>query len=205
MEKLTYFVKVCYSIFKDLRQVNLNIKNIPSSEKEMKVIYELFYKRVFRAAYFIIKDVHLAQDIVQETFIKALSQLDSLQEPEKMGAWLSTIAKRTAIDYMRKENRREEIEKDETLTVKLQVEVAFSVENVVEANLIVEEIINKVLALKIEFREVLLLRYILELSQKEIAELTKLNIGTVKSRLHRGGKALKEELMKDNNFVSAFL
>lgn len=162
----------------------------------MKAIYELFYKRVFRDAYFITRDIHLAQDILQETFIKALSQLDSLQNPEKMGAWLSTIATRTAIDYIRKENRIEKAEYDETLARNKQVEITSTVEDLVEYNLIVEEILNRILDLKKEYREVLLLRYMQELSQKEIAELTNLKIGTVKSRLHRAEKALKTNLSR---------
>lgn len=163
----------------------------------MKTIYKLFYRRVFHEAYFITRDIHLAQDVLQETFIKAFIQLDSLQDQEKMGRWLSTIATRTAIDYIRKENRDRSEEYDETLMKNIQVEIVLTVEDVVEYNLIVEEIINKIMELKEEYREILILKFIHELKQNEIAELTNLNVGTVKSRLHRAVKALKLKLIKD--------
>ncbi len=173
------------------------LKSSPSSENEMKTIYKLFYRRVFHEAYFITRDIHLAQDVLQETFIKAFIQLDSLQDQEKMGRWLSTIATRTAIDYIRKENRDRSEEYDETLMKNIQVEIVLTVEDVVEYNLIVEEIINKIMELKEEYREILILKFIHELKQNEIAELTNLNVGTVKSRLHRAVKALKLKLIKD--------
>lgn len=176
--------------------------NCQFSEAEMINIYKLFYKRVFHEAYFVTKDLHLAQDILQETFIKAFIQLDSLQDEDKMGRWLSTIATRTAIDYLRKENKNRREEYDEALTKSTEIELIITVEDIVEDNLIVEEIANKIMELKKEYREILILKYIHELKQKEIAELTDLNVGTVKSRLHRATEALKLKLIKDKAIVS---
>src|SRR5690606_29750950 len=68
-------------------------------------IFEQYYKRVSYAAYRVIKDQDLAEDITQETFMKAFKNLHTVQDVEKMGAWLSIIATRTAIDHLRRLNR----------------------------------------------------------------------------------------------------
>lgn len=165
----------------------------------MESIYKLFYRKVFHEAYFVTGDIHLAQDVLQETFIKAFIQLDSLRDQDKIGKWLSTIANRTAIDYIRKENRNRIEEYDETLMTSIQIELVLTVEDIVEWNLIVDDITDKIMELKEEYREIVIFKYIHELKQREIAALTNLNIGTVKSRLHRAMKALKLEVAKDKN------
>ncbi|KXG43750.1 RNA polymerase sigma factor [Tepidibacillus decaturensis] len=74
------------------------------SEKHQleRVIFEMFYHRVYNTAYFIIQDRHLAQDVVQETFFKAFQNMHKVEDGHKLGAWLGTIATRTAIDFLRK-------------------------------------------------------------------------------------------------------
>lgn len=171
-------------------------KKLRSTELDMHDIYELFYKRVFRDAYSVTRDIHLAQDILQETFIKAFNELDSLEDKEKMGAWLSTIAKRTAIDYLRKESKVINVDYDELPFENRLLETPRTVEEIVELNLIEEEIINEIVELKKEYREILILRYKYELAQKEISELKNMKVGTVKSRLHRARKSLIEKLKK---------
>lgn len=178
--------------------VNDNIKDNEMLETDMKYIYNCYYNRVFQDAYFVVRDLHLAQDITQETFMKAFRQIATLKNKDKIGAWLSTIAVRTAIDFIRKESRNETTNYDEKIPGKHErCEISSSVEESVEANFISEEIIQVMMELKKDHREILILRYIHDLSQNEIAAWTNLNIGTVKSRLHRAKRLLKMKLMKD--------
>lgn len=177
---------------------NDKVKGNQSSELEMKSMYDSFYSRVFQDAFFISRDIHLAQDITQETFVKAFRQMDTLRDKEKMGAWLSTIAVRTAIDFVRKESKNKTTMYDEVVPSRRgKSEISSIVEDSVEANLITEEITQKIMELKKEHREVLILRYVYDLAQNEIAAWTDVNIGTVKSRLHRAKRALKFKLLKD--------
>lgn len=167
------------------------------SKERMHQIYETFYSRVYREAYFIVKDQHLAEDILQDTFLKAFHQLDHLEDPNKMGAWLVTITKHTAIDHLRKEMKETSTDL-ELLPVKYkQVDPTKNVEAMIEYRFIRKELFKKIIQLKKEHREILLLRYQEELKQKEISALKNIKIGTVKSRLHRARKSLKVELLKD--------
>lgn len=183
-----------------------NTKKTELSEQEFRLIYDLFYNRVYRDAYYVIKDRYLAQDIVQDTFVKAYKHINSLESREKMGAWLSTIATRTAIDLIRKQNTWNGIPtEDLTLNhAQSKREVAASVETIVETELIQEAIISKITELKPEYREVMVLKYIHELKDREISEWTDLKEGTIKSRIHRAKRELRILIEQDESCKHLF-
>ncbi len=76
------------------------------TESVFQHIYSLYHQRVYHAAQKVLRDPQLAEDAAQETFIKAYRNLDKLEDVSKAGAWLATIASRTAIDMLRKEGKR---------------------------------------------------------------------------------------------------
>lgn len=178
-----------------------NKKKAEPSEQEFRLIYDLFYDRVYRDAFFVIKDQHLAQDIVQDTFVKAYKYMDRLHNKEKMGAWLSTIATRTAIDLIRKQKSWNGIPTEDLILdyVRSQKDTAASVESLVEQDLRQEAIIGKIAELKPEYREVMVLKYVHELKDKEISAFTDLKEGTIKSRIHRAKKELKAKIEADES------
>ncbi|MDX8046409.1 RNA polymerase sigma factor [Gracilibacillus sp. S3-1-1] len=162
---------------------------------EFRLIYDMFYSRVYRDAFFITRDAHLAQDALQETFVKAYKHMDRLEDKERIGAWLSTIATRTAIDLLRKRKGTHEVLSDEVFLQNQDLEeVSLDPLDIVEGNIAKETLRQIMGELKAEYREVLLLHYIHELSIKEIVLLLDLNESTVKTRLYRGRKLIKEEL-----------
>jgi RNA polymerase sigma factor (sigma-70 family) len=161
------------------------------SEDEYRLIYDLFYDRVYHDAYFVTRDKHLAQDVVQDTFIKAFRDLDSLKDKSKMGAWLSTIASRTAIDLIRKQKVWNGIPTEDVFLEKDKDNITNPVEIEVEAKLMLQEVGEVLSEISIEHREIMLLKYIHELKDKEIAELLNIKEGTVKSRIFRAKKELR--------------
>lgn len=82
-------------------------KNVDQSTQ--KVLFKMFYSKVVQAAYYIVKDHALAEDIAQETFEKAFKRIYTLKDEAKAEAWFIQIAKRTAIDYLRKMNKERDI------------------------------------------------------------------------------------------------
>jgi len=183
-----------------------NTKKAELSEQEFRLIYDLFYDRVYRDAYFVIKDRYLAQDIVQDTFVKAYKHISNLESREKLGAWLSTIATRTAIDLIRKQNTWNGIPTEDLALDNMhsKQEIASSVEMIVEDGLIQEALIVKISELKPEYREVIVLKYIHELKDKEIAQWTDLKEGTVKSRIHRAKKEIRILIQQDESCKPLF-
>ena len=62
-------------------------------------------RRIFRQIYRVVGNVHDAQDLTQEAFIKALQRQEQLKDEKKAAHWLSRIATNTAIDFLRRHNR----------------------------------------------------------------------------------------------------
>ncbi|WP_338030864.1 RNA polymerase sigma factor [Cytobacillus citreus] len=163
---------------------------------DMKEICDLYNKRLFHVAYGITRDYYLAQDVVQETLIKAYLKIDTIQEKEKIGAWLSAIATRTAIDFIRKERKTNENLEAYTDLDNAQVRMNQNVEEEVEINLLNEKINDCINSLSTDQKKVFMLKIRHGLKEREIAELLELNQNTVKTKLYRVRKYLKEMLLE---------
>ncbi|MCF6408325.1 RNA polymerase sigma factor [Pseudalkalibacillus salsuginis] len=166
-------------------------------EIDLNLIYEMFKHKVFKVAVMITHDKYLAEDIVQETFIKAFKKIDSILDIEKIGSWLSTIASRTAIDLIRKEKRSGTILVEDVIySVNEHAQEKNAVEQIVERVWMEREIEQKVAQLKPALRDAFLLKYEDGLKEEEISKRLQLPIGTVKSRLYRARQQIKTELNK---------
>jgi RNA polymerase sigma-70 factor (ECF subfamily) len=158
-----------------------------------KIIFEMHYERVYQAAYFILKDQYLAQDVTQETFLKAFGKIDTLDDGNKLGAWLGTIATRTAIDCLRKIKRRNDIPIEDVYIDEGRLnDPISSIEDKIEYKFL-EKVIKKNISIlePPEYREVIILKYEYELNDKEIAAALGISVSATKSRLHRARKKLK--------------
>lgn len=166
-----------------------------------KLLYELFHRRVYKTAYFITKDPHVSQDILQETFIKAFRNIDSLADIEKAGAWLSSIATRTAIDTLRKQKRwnHSPLEDDLIESQSAFKEMASSVETEIEKNILKQNMWVQINQLSPEYRAVIVLKYIQGLKEQEIADFLNVKVGTVKSRLHRAKSKMRSTIEKSED------
>ena len=123
-----------------------------------------------------------AADITQEVFIHAWTTIASLREPAAFGGWIGAIARRRAIDHLRR--RREETGTDATAVVAAAQHAA------AEA----AEALAAIRELPEAYRETLVLRLVEGLSGPEIAALTGLTPNSVRVNLHRGFKLLRERL-----------
>ncbi|WP_158606580.1 RNA polymerase sigma factor [Paenibacillus ginsengarvi] len=150
-------------------------------------LFETYYGLVYRSAYSITKDHYLAQDVVQETFMKAYCHLGSLKG-RKFGAWLKAISRNTAIDYYRRALRR-----GETLGLSVERSTA-SAEAMPERYIELKCLRELFLALDAPHRQALLLVYEYGLTYEQLAQVQQLSIGAVKSRIHRAKTKLKSML-----------
>ncbi|GGA77167.1 RNA polymerase sigma factor [Ornithinibacillus halotolerans] len=155
-------------------------------------IYKQYYNRVYRISLSIIKDPGFAEDIVQETFIKAWRKVDSIQEEEKIGSWLSVIAKRTAIDMLRQVENKHPALLDEEYLMNIGDNSNGHVEKEVEILFLTKEINQCIRSLQPIYRDVLLLKINYELKGVEIARRLNLAVPTVKTRMLRARRQLQE-------------
>lgn len=174
-----------------------------------KLIFEKYYNRVYHTAYFIVKDPDLAQDILQESFMKAFRNIERVHEIEKIGAWLATITTRTAIDHLRKMKRWNDFAVDDVLLTKelsnAEMDQISVVEIATEKKLIKKVMWEEIDKLKPAHKEVLYLYYYEDLTYEEISNLLDVKLATVKTRVHRAKLKLKEALEQQTELMEVVL
>jgi RNA polymerase sigma-70 factor (ECF subfamily) len=144
-----------------------------------------------------------AEDLVQETYLKAYRAFNSFQEGTNLKAWLYRILTNTYINsYRAKKRRPEESDVDDLENFYLYrhlgglagASVGRSAEDQVLDHITETEVKDAIEALPEQFRMAVLLGDVEGFSYKEIAEILDVPIGTVMSRLHRGRRALQKRL-----------
>jgi RNA polymerase sigma-70 factor (ECF subfamily) len=146
-----------------------------------------------------------AEDLVQETYLKAYRAFESFQEGTNLKAWLYRILTNTFINSYRAKKRRPDetdIEDLENLYLYRRLgglegaSAGRSAEEVVLEQFTEAEVKEAIEALPEQFRLAVILGDVEGFSYKEIAEILDIPIGTVMSRLHRGRKALQKRLFE---------
>lgn len=141
---------------------------------------------LFRYAYWLTHDKHVAEDLVQETFLRAWRSLDSLKDEKAAKSWLITILRReNARRFERKRFDMSEYEEASVMDTK-----TISNEQEIENHWLRE----KIALMPEEYREPLVLQVIGGFSGEEIADLLSLNKNTVMTRLFRARNQLKDAL-----------
>lgn len=157
-----------------------------------------------------------AEDLVQETYLKAYRFFDTFQKGTNIKAWLFKILRNTFINKYRKtvnlpsEIFYEDVESvNSNLSYKQESDSAELTDTLETkyndlGNLMEDDVKYAIDSLPIEYKEAILLSDVEELSYNDIAEITNVPIGTVKSRLNRGRKLLQKSLReyaKDRGFI----
>lgn len=162
-------------------------------------IVELYKDKVFHISYRMLGNVHEAEDVAQEAFIRAYVNIHNYQLDKKFSTWLYRIATNLTIDRIRKKKPDyyldSAVEGTEGLTMYSQLasNEAIPEDKVISMEL-QERVQQEIYALPPKYRSVIVLKYLEDLSLKEIGEILDLPIGTVKTRIHRGREALRKRL-----------
>jgi RNA polymerase sigma-70 factor (ECF subfamily) len=155
---------------------------------------------LYSSAFRLTRNAADAEDLVQETFLRAYRGFHQFQEGTNLKAWLYRILMNTFINSYRKKQREPRtISDDEVEDWYLYSRMADeglepSAETSVIESLPDEDVQEALQSLPEQFRTAVLLADVEGFSYKEIAEITGVPIGTVMSRLHRGRKALEKRL-----------
>lgn len=157
-----------------------------SKKQRYGILVNEFYNDIFRYAYWLSKSRQVAEDITQETFLRAWKSFDSLQNPAAAKAWLFTILRReNARLYEKYRPELDDID-DYSLPDDDENEPEYHMER---------EMLHKAMnALEPEYREPLMLQVIGGFSGEEIGNMLDLNNNTVMTRLFRARNKLKHTL-----------
>lgn len=151
-------------------------------------------------------DANTAEDLIQDTYLKAFRAFDGFQGEGRCRAWLKKIMMNTYINmyhrsrkvvfYNRHNGELSEIPGNQG--VEYPQTLGFD-ENLILRNFVCDEIRVSLLALPSDYREIVILYDMLGIPYKEIAEMLGLPIGTVKSRLFRGRRTLKRKITEQDH------
>lgn len=148
---------------------------------------------LFAFLYRMCGDADLAEELMQESFVRALRAAERYQPQAKVSTWLFSIAANLLRDRWRRQSRRG----DELPLDDLPVAAPETTESLALQHLSHEEVRRALLELPLEHRSALVLRYYHDLSYEEIARALAIPIGTVRSRIHNGLTKLKRLLEKE--------
>ncbi|WP_456277036.1 RNA polymerase sigma factor SigW [Bacillus sp. AK128] len=162
-------------------------------------IVEIYKDKVFQICYRMIGNSHEAEDLAQEAFIRAYVNIDSYHIDKKFSTWLYRIATNLSIDRIRKKKPDAFLDAEVTgtdgLTMYSQIAADVSTpEEEVESLELQQTVQKEISKLPDKYRAVIVLKYIEELSLKEISDILDLPISTIKTRMHRGREALRKQL-----------
>src|SRR3989344_3773025 len=130
-----------------------------------------------------------AEDLAQETFLKAYNKLEALKEREKAKSWLYSIARNVTIDFFRR-NKDRSVPLDSVIMENYARATAVDYRQDVMHREVSQELQKCLSTLSEEDRMIVKLLYYEGFSYKEICDLLNINQNTLKSRLHRARKVL---------------
>jgi RNA polymerase sigma-70 factor (ECF subfamily) len=177
---------------------------VAHDERAFNELVEQYQVRVFRLVYRMLGRQDEAEDMAQEVFVQVFKSVGQFRNECKLSTWIYRIATNLCKNRVKYLSRRHDGSQDELEAVAERAPLSqgkgVTFGDVARPDHLVEGyqaegIVHRCLAeLEPEFREVLVLRDIEDLSYEEIAEITGVADGTVKSRIHRARAALKSKV-----------
>lgn len=160
-------------------------------------LYNLYCKAMFYIAVRYVKDKTLAEDIMQDAFIKAFKNIDKYESKVTFGAWLKKIVINQSIDELKKKKLSLVVINEEILNV--TEDVNWEIEEEVSKEIIIDAIKKQ----KEKYRLVLMLYLIEGFDHGEIADILGITQVTSRTHLMRGKKLVREHL-KTMNYAEGY-
>lgn len=161
--------------------------------RALEQLMDEYGQTVLRSAYFYTGDRHLAEDISQETFLRAYRSWTKFRGDSSVRTWLIKITVNVCRDKLGLKMSSEQ----PTDPTELQGGRTFHTETEALNRLTQSEILKYVLELEMPYQEVLYMYYYLDLTTREIAEACGMPEGTVRGRLHRARVRLSRLIDKE--------
>ena len=166
-------------------------------------LVKLYEKRVLALTTRMCKNPADAEEAAQEAFLSAWQGLPFFRGESSFSTWLYRLASNACVDLLRREGRRQSAAGPSLNDEEVQLEVpdtAPSPQERAEQAELREQIEAGLQALTPDHRQVLILREMHQLSYDEISQVLDVDVGTVKSRINRGRKQLRNFLLSSGNF-----
>ena len=176
--------------------VQLIRKILSGDDAAFSILVEKYQKSVHALAWRKIQDFHHAEEIMQDTFLRAYKKLPTLKNPDQFAGWLHVIANRLCIDWMRSQKSVMQsledtpVEEIEESSYTYHISEQRMTERTESYHELVKELLEK---LPENERAVVTLYYLDEMTTKEIGRFMGVSVNTITSRLHRARKRLQTD------------
>lgn len=161
------------------------------------LLVQTYETSVYRLALRMCGNAHDAEEVAQEAFMAAWKGLPSFRGESKFSSWLYQLTTNEAINFLRKEKRHRAVT---PLEDEMEPATGDTAQQAAETKELQQALQQALDALTPEHRQIFLLRQMRQLSYEEIGRLLGLESGTVKSRLNRAKKQLRQILLQQGNF-----
>jgi RNA polymerase sigma-70 factor (ECF subfamily) len=166
-----------------------------SRDEVLEALVREHSRLVYRIAYAVLRRHHEAEDATQETFLRVVRYSSKLAEVEAPKTWLARIAWRVAIEFGRRNARKQEIPlEDPEKPVQEAISSDASADQTIQGSQVGAMLEKLITALPEKLRAPLILSAIEEMSPREIAATLDINEAAVRSRVFRARQILKEKL-----------
>jgi len=154
-----------------------------------ELLIDKYQKKIFKLAFRIVNDYNDAEDITQSVFIKAYEKLDTFDPKHKFFSWLYRIAINESLNFLDKKKHYEGIDQNMVSKERTPEETFYNIE-------LNRNIQDALMNLKSDYRVVMILKHLNNLSYSEISQVLKIPEKTVKSRLFSARQLVKNILLK---------
>ena len=164
-------------------------------------LYTAYQASMYRIAYAILRDEGLAEDAVQQTFLKIFKEFSKLEDinSNKTKSFIVILVRNTAIDLYRKRKRESVVYLDDLEYAPVSTEPD-SPEELVITKQSCQELKDAFMALDERYSDILMLRYFHGYRNKEIADLLDMTEAAVASRIFQGKRLLMKQLRGGSNY-----
>jgi RNA polymerase sigma-70 factor (ECF subfamily) len=161
-------------------------------------IYDAYVTPIYRFIYFKVSTAELAEDLTSETFLKAWQYLKDKKDVPNLQALLYSVARSVVIDHYRATSHEHgDVSLDESIADESVDMASEKFLKDVETKFDTTLVLEKLRSLKDEYRDVVIMRYLDEMSTGEIAEVLGKSASNVRVILHRATKALSDAMHHD--------
>ena len=165
---------------------------MPNKRKEFEKIYNQCIKKIYRFIFLKVNSEEIAQDLSSETFLRGWESYKNNPNIENPSAFLYQIARNLTTDYYREKGRTQFVSPE--IAPIADPNPGIEEKAIFDSDL--EEIKRGLVKIKDEYQDVIIYRYLDELSMPEIAKIMDKSEGTVRVLLHRALKSLRNEINK---------
>ena len=183
---------------KHLLDEDLVKQTLAGDQQAFEILVKRYEKQIFSLAYRLCSDYDEATDLAQEAFLQIYKVLDRYDNQKKFFSWMYRVAHNTCINALNRRPKNTMAVEDVSIYMGETTDTSSQPETYYTNKELRQQIDQAILNLPDNYRDIIYLRYIQELSYQQIADTMQLPLSTIETRLYRGRQLLQKSL---NSFL----